>query len=156
MDRAPFGDSVNSVHFRQKNVQADQLSCPDPVLPTEWSLLPRVFEVVWEVFICPCLDMFATRANTKLPLYMSPVPDPMVWKQGAFQHSWDDLTSYAVSLSLSFGRSYRVFCFQQGSPWSWWLHAGLKKSGSPISSFLSFRKCGICWFNSTCGSFIAI
>ena len=37
----------------KKNVLADQLSCPDQVLPTEWSLLPRVFDAICEVFDCP-------------------------------------------------------------------------------------------------------
>ena len=45
----------------KKNVLVDQLSHPD-----QWSLLPRVFEVVYKVFSCPHLDLFATRANTNL------------------------------------------------------------------------------------------
>ena len=38
---------------------------------------------------------FDTRVNTKLPLYVFPIPDPMAWKEDDFQHSWDDLTVYA-------------------------------------------------------------
>ena len=42
----------------------------------------------------PHLDLFATQANTKIPLYMSLVWDPMAWKQDAFQHPWDHLSTY--------------------------------------------------------------
>ena len=79
----------------RKNVLADQLSRPDQVLPTEWSLLPRIFEGIYEVFRRPHLDLFVTRANAKLPLYVSLVPDLMACKQDTFQHPWDHLSSYA-------------------------------------------------------------
>ena len=81
-------------------VLADQLSHPDQVLPTKWSLLPRVFDTICEVYSYPHIDLFATRANTKLPLYVSLIPDPMTWKQDAFQHLWDNLSVYAFPLSL--------------------------------------------------------
>ena len=77
----------------KKNVLVDQLSCRDQVLPAEWSLLPRVFEAICGVFRRPHLDLFATQANAKLPLYISLVPDPMAWKQEAFQHPWDHLST---------------------------------------------------------------
>ena len=47
------------------------------------------------MFGCPHLDLFATRANVKPPLYVSPVPDPIARKQDAFQHSWAHLSTYA-------------------------------------------------------------
>ena len=79
----------------RKNILANQLSRLDQVLPMEWSLLPRVFEGICSVFGRPHLDLFATRANTKLPLYVFPVPNPLAWKQDAFQHPWDHLSTYA-------------------------------------------------------------
>ena len=60
-----------------KNILADQLSRPDQVFPTEWSLLPRVFEGICRIFGRPHLDLFATRVNAKLALYVSPIPDPL-------------------------------------------------------------------------------
>ena len=39
----------------KKNVLADQLNCSDHVLPTEWSLVPRVFERICGVFCLPIL-----------------------------------------------------------------------------------------------------
>ena len=63
----------------KKNVLVDQLSHPDQVLliTVEWSLLPQTFETICEVFSHPHLELFVVRANAKLPLYVSPVPDLM-------------------------------------------------------------------------------
>ena len=79
----------------RKNVLADQFSLPDQILPTEWSLLPWVFEGICNVFGRPHLDLFATRTNMKLLLYMSLVPDPLAWKQDALHMLWDHLFAYA-------------------------------------------------------------
>ena len=65
------------------------------MLPTAWCLLPQVFQDICREYGCPLIDLFAPRANVKQPLYVSPIPDPMAWKEGAFQHSWDDLSVYA-------------------------------------------------------------
>ena len=73
----------------RKNILADQLSRPGQVPPTEWSLLPQVFEGIGSVFGCPHLDLFAARANARLPLYVFPVPEPLAWKQDAFHLQWD-------------------------------------------------------------------
>ena len=58
----------------RKNFMTDQ------VLPMEWSLPPKVFEGICSVFGRPHLDLFDTQANTKLPLYVSLVPNPLAWK----------------------------------------------------------------------------
>ena len=47
----------------KKNVLVVQLSYPDEVFPTEWSLLLWVFDSVFEVCGCPDIDLFAMRAN---------------------------------------------------------------------------------------------
>ena len=52
----------------KKNILANQLSRPDQILPTEWSMLPRVFEEICRVFGRPHLNLFATWANVKLLL----------------------------------------------------------------------------------------
>ena len=79
----------------KKNILADQLGRPDQILPTEWSLLPRVFDGNCRVFGRPHLGMFATQANNKLPLYVSLVPDPLAWKQDALHLPWNHLMAYA-------------------------------------------------------------
>ena len=73
----------------KKNILADQVPL------TEWSLFPRMFDAICEVLEWPLIDLFATRANAKLPLYMSPVPDPMAWRQDTFHHPGDSLHAYA-------------------------------------------------------------
>ena len=76
------------------NILADQLSRPDLVLLTEWSLL-WVFTAIYREYGVSFHRSFLTRVNTKLPLYVFPIPDPMAWKEDDFQHSWDDLSVYA-------------------------------------------------------------
>ena len=82
----------------RKNVLANQLSHPDHVLPTEWSLLPLVFKGICNIFSSPHISLFATWANTKLPLYVSPVIDPLAWKQDALHLPCDHLLAYAFPL----------------------------------------------------------
>ena len=70
-------------HHGKSNIPANQLSHPDQVLPTRWSLLPWVFDAICAVDVWPLIYLFSTRANAKLPLYMSPVSNPTAWKQDA-------------------------------------------------------------------------
>ena len=58
-------------------ILTDQMSCPDQVLPTEWLLLPWVFDAICEAFSCTCMDLFPVRANSNLPLYVFLVLDAM-------------------------------------------------------------------------------
>ena len=79
----------------KKNILVDQLSWPDQIFPTDWSLLPRVFDGICRVFGHPHLDLFAIRADNKLPLYISPVLDPLAWKQDALHLPRNHLVAYA-------------------------------------------------------------
>ena len=79
----------------KRNSLADQLSCLDQILPTEWYLLPRVFDGICRELGRPHLDLFTTRANNKLPLYVSLVPDPLAWKQDALHLPLNHLDAYA-------------------------------------------------------------
>ena len=60
--------------LEKKNIPAGQLNCLDQVLPTEWSL-PWVCNTCLN-FGHPPVDLFATGANMKLPIYVSPILDP--------------------------------------------------------------------------------
>ena len=135
----------------KKNVLADQLSCSDQVVPTEWYFLPRVLKGICEVFGHPHLDLLATRANTKLSPYVSPVSDPMVWRQDVFQHLWDSHTALAFPPFALIWQVLSRVRFRQGSPWSWWLSAGLRQILCLCwsTNLSSFRRCGICWFSPT-------
>ena len=50
------------------------------------------------------IDLFATRFN-KLPLFVSPIPDPLALAVDALSLSWEDLEAYAQS---AIGSSKRI------------------------------------------------
>ena len=78
----------------ERNNLADQFSRPDQILPTEWFLLPCVFNRFCRAFGRPHLDLFTTGASNKFPLYVSPVPDLLAWKQDALHLPLDLLDVY--------------------------------------------------------------
>ena len=77
------------------NVMADLLSRSNRVQSTEWSLHPQVFKQISRKWFTPHVDLFATHLNHKLPLYVSPVPDPKAWDIDALNIDWTGLTAYA-------------------------------------------------------------
>ena len=77
------------------NVMADLLSRSNQFQSTEWSLHPQVFKQICHKWFTPHVDQFATRLNHKLPLYVSPVPDPNAWDIDALNINWLVLTAYA-------------------------------------------------------------
>ena len=76
------------------NVMAD-LSRSNQVQSTEWSLHPQVFKQICQKWFTPHVDLFATHLNHKLPLYVSPIPDPRAWDIDALNINWTNLTAYA-------------------------------------------------------------
>ena len=77
------------------NILADQLSRPHCVLNTEWTIAHLALEPVWREWHKPLIDLFATRFNRRLPIYVSPVPDPQAWAVDALSLSWKGLSAYA-------------------------------------------------------------
>ena len=77
------------------NVMADLLSRSNQVQSTEWSLHPQVFKQICQKWFTPHVDLFATHLNHKLPLYVSPVPDPKAWDIDALNINWMSVTAYA-------------------------------------------------------------
>ena len=77
------------------NVIADQLSRDGQTIPTEWSLHPEVVDWIFLQMGRPHIDLFATRHNRKLPLFVSPVPDPLAWDTDALSMDWEGLEAYA-------------------------------------------------------------
>ena len=80
------------------NVMADLLSRSNQVQSTEWSLHPQVFKQICRKWFTPHVDLFATHLNHKLPLYVSPIPDPRAWNIDALNINWTNLTAYAYPL----------------------------------------------------------
>ena len=77
------------------NVMADLLFRSKQVQSTEWSLHPQVFKQICQKWFTPHVDLFATHLNHKLPLYVSPIPDPKAWDIDALNINWTGLTAYA-------------------------------------------------------------
>ena len=77
------------------NVMTDLLSRSNQVQSTEWSLHPQVFKQICHKWFTPHVDLFATRLNHKVPLYVSPVQDENAWDMDALNIDWSGLTAYA-------------------------------------------------------------
>ena len=76
------------------NVLADSLSRRSQVLGFEWMLCPQAFAELlrrWPATI----DLFATSMTHRLPVYFSPMYDPMSAGTNAMLQSWDGLQAYA-------------------------------------------------------------
>ena len=82
------------------NVLADRLSRIDKVIKTEWALDQSIANLIFQMFSYPNLDLFATRFNHKLPLYVSPVLDNQAFAIDAFSMDWDNLRAYAFPSCL--------------------------------------------------------
>ena len=76
-------------------MMAVYLSRSNQVQSTEWSLHPQVFKQICHKWFTPRVDLFATRLNHKVPLYISPVPDQNAWDIDALNINWSGLTTYA-------------------------------------------------------------
>ena len=92
--QAVLGDLVCKIHSREEHNLTGPVELPNQVLPTKWLLLPQVYDAICKVFECPHVDLFATRANAKFPLQVCQFADLLVWKQGAFQHPWNNPSAY--------------------------------------------------------------
>ena len=77
------------------NVLADQLSRPDQILPTEWTISLPVLRRIWTLWGTPDIDLFATSFNKRLPRYVSPILDHAAEARNAFAIPWTGLRAYA-------------------------------------------------------------
>ncbi len=90
------GVTLTALHVQgSANVLADLLSRPGTILPTEWTLVHEALLPVWARFGKPLLDLFATNHSARLPLFVSPVPDPAAWAVDALSIPWSGLDAYA-------------------------------------------------------------
>ena len=77
------------------NILADRLSRMDRPLQTEWALDQSIANSIFQMLSYPNKDLFATRFNHKLPLYVSPVPDNHALAIDALSMNWNLLHAYA-------------------------------------------------------------
>ena len=74
-----------------RNVRADALSRHGTTLPGEWVMDPTLLGQIFSQWGLPLLDMFATRPNKQLPVFVSPIPDDTAWRMDALSFSWSHL-----------------------------------------------------------------
>ena len=67
----------------------------DKPLKTKWALDQSIANSIFQMFNYPNVDLFATRFNHKLPLYVSPVLDNQAFTIDAFSMNWNRLYAYA-------------------------------------------------------------
>ena len=88
--------SLSARHIPGKlNILADSLSRSHCVLQTEWTINLDCLRPVWEQWFRPMVDLFVTRFNHRLQLYISPVPDPEALAVDALSVNWTNLLGYA-------------------------------------------------------------
>ena len=78
-----------------RNVAADAQSRRGQVLPAEWTLSRRVFQQIAYCFPGLQVDLFATRWNAQLDMFVSPFPDQSAWAVDALSLPWHGLVAYA-------------------------------------------------------------
>ncbi|XP_070196565.1 uncharacterized protein [Littorina saxatilis] len=77
------------------NVLADSLSRSSKVLHREWTITHHALQRLWVHVEKPMVDLFATRFSRRLPVFISPFPDPEAWKVNALEVDWTGLSAYA-------------------------------------------------------------
>ena len=83
---------------------ADKLSRLGQTIQTERSLLPEVFQTICNRWHRPQIDLFATRFNNKLPLFVSPVLDLLATAVDVLSLNWEDLDTYAFPPAAILGK----------------------------------------------------
>ena len=61
----------------------------------EWKLNPAIFRAICNEFLTPKIDLFASRLNQKLGLFVSWRPDPEAFACDAFSLNWENFNFYA-------------------------------------------------------------
>ena len=77
------------------NTLADSLSRKGQIVTTEWTIEAQFLIPLWEMWGRPHLDLFASRHNNRLPIFVSLNEDPLAFKRDAMSFSWNSLDVYA-------------------------------------------------------------
>ena len=76
------------------NMKADQLSRPNQRITTGWSLHPQIVSRIFGFWGPPVVDMFGTGSNSRLPQFMSPIPEPRALAVDALSQDWQGRSMY--------------------------------------------------------------
>ncbi len=112
----------------KSNILADYLSRGGKPVLTEWSLRKDVAGVLINRWGDPMVDLFATRVNAKLPLFVSPVPDAAAWGVDAMSFEWRRLDAYAFPPFILIPRVLHKI--RASGCRIWWPHVGHSEVGS--------------------------
>ena len=77
------------------NTLADRMSRVDKPISTEWSLNQEIANKIFQIMDFPSIDLFATRLNHRLPIYVSPNPDQKALSIDALSMDWNRIHAYA-------------------------------------------------------------
>ena len=108
----PTVENLNLVFQETSNSQSPthprpaecgKLSRLGQTVQTELSLLPEVFQTICSRWHRPKIDLFAIRFNM-LPLFVSPVPDPLASAVDALSLPWEDLDANAFPPAAILGK----------------------------------------------------
>lgn len=77
---------------------------------TEWSLSDQAFEKICAALGSPCIDLFASCNNYKLPIYISWKPDPFCQAIDAFTLDWSVSFFYAFPPFNLISRTIKKIC----------------------------------------------
>ena len=77
------------------NTLADPMSRIDIQISTEWTLNQEIANKIFQIMDFPSIDLFATRLNHRLPLYVSPISDQKALSIDAISIDWNPIHAYA-------------------------------------------------------------
>jgi hypothetical protein len=90
-----LGVTIRARHIPGRlNRTADLLSRSHQIVNTEWTMCPQVLSRVWLLWGRPHLDLMATSLTTRLPIFISPYPDPLAYGVDAMSLSWTSMDAY--------------------------------------------------------------
>ena len=121
------------------NVEADAASRVFN-MRTEWMLRKDVFLDIAHHFYVPEIDLFVSRLNHQLPLYVSRLPDPSAAAVDAFQQDWSQWKSFIhppvvlLSRILQKVRSDKATALLVAPDWPgqpWYAQIQLMLTGTP-------------------------
>ena len=97
------GESQSPTHSRPAECGSRQAIQARPDHPYRVVSPSRGLPTICSRWYQPQIDLFALRFN-KLPLFMSPVPDPLATAVDALRLPWEDLDTYAFPLAAILGK----------------------------------------------------
>ena len=77
------------------NTLSDRMSRRDKPISAEWSLNQEIANKIFQIMDFPSIDLFATRLNHRLPLYVSPILDQKALSIDALSMDWNRIHAYA-------------------------------------------------------------